>query len=132
MLTDVLNFLGGLAVERVRKQLIEDDKVVTKETYNSIRYEITSNGVEVRAKKSILTLIFGRGATKNDGDGDLRKRIEIWARIRGIPKNAVGAIVRSIHEKGTQVPNRYTDGKLLIRAFDGFQDDIRKELNKVL
>lgn len=124
----ILNTLGARGVERVKNQLKEDDKVVSGETLNSVRYVITKTGVEIRAQASILTLVTGRKPTKNKGDGKVQKRIKEWCKRRGIDEKFAFAITKRIHEKGIQVPNANTDGKLLERAFSGFKEEIRKLL----
>lgn len=123
-----LNNLGARGVERVKQQLIADDKVVSGETLNSVRYVVTSTGVEIRAKASIMTLVKGRSPTKNKGDGEVLRKIKEWCKKRGIDEKYAYAITKRIHEKGIQVPNEYTDGKLLERAFEGFEKEIAKEL----
>jgi len=128
MLTDILNRLGVRAVERVRNELTAQDKVVSGETANSVRYVLTETGLEVRAKASIMTLVLGRKPTTNKGDGQVLAKIKQWCKDRGIPEKYAYPITKRIHEQGIQVPNKYTQGDLLQKAFAGFEDEIKKEL----
>lgn len=126
----ILNFLGSRGVERVRKQLIADDKVVSGETYDSVRYVITPTSLEIRAKASIMTLVLGRKKTENPGDGKVRRKIKEWCKKRGIDEKFAYAITKRIHEQGIVVPNKFTDGELLERAFDGFDKEIKEAFLK--
>lgn len=129
-ITNILNRLGLRGVERVKDQLKKDDKVVSGETQDSVRYLITESGLEIRAKASILTLVEGRKKTQNKGDGQVLEKIKKWCQKRGINKKFAYAITKRIHEQGIIVPNKYTDGKLLERAFFGFKEEIKKEFKK--
>jgi len=128
MFDDILNRLGELAVERVRNELKSQDKVVTGETADSVRYVLTETGVEVRANASIMTLIRGRKPTTKKGDGQVLAKIKQWCKDRGIPEKYAYPITKRIHEQGIQVPNRYTRGDLLQKAFAGFEIEIKQEL----
>lgn len=125
-LQNILQQIGERGVERVRSELQKQDKVVSGETYNSVRYVITEKALEIRAKASIMTLVNGRKPTKNSGSGEVLKAIKAWVKKRGIPDRYAYAITRKIHQEGIKVPNAYTSGNLLKEAFEGFNNEIKQ------
>lgn len=133
MLAGVLTDIGNSLVERVKNQLKADDKIVSGKTANSVRFRLTKNGLEVLANASILTLTKrGRSPSRNKGELPLRIIIREWAKARGIDEKFADAITYSIHKKGIKVPNRYTDGDLLVRAFEGVEKEIQDKLKDFL
>lgn len=125
-LHETLGKIGERGVERVRSVLQKQGKVVSGETFNSVRFVLTENALEIRAKASIMTLVSGRSPTKNSGSGDVLKAIKQWVKKRGIPEKYAYAITRKIHKEGIKVPNAYTSGTLLKEAFEGFGNEIKQ------
>lgn len=129
MLVDILNRVGDTIVLRLKNRLDAKGLTATGETKDSIKKVVTANGLQITANASIMTLVKGRKRTENNGTGVVRAKIKEWARAKGIPLNAVGAIVKKIHEKGIQVPNKYNDGKLFEEVFNEELDNyVKKEL----
>lgn len=133
MLADTLNDIGTLLVDRLKRQLEKDGKVVSGKTLNSVYFVVSKNGLELRANASILTLTKrGRKPSQKKGEQKLIDIIKVWAKARGIPDKAAYAITQKIHKEGIKVPNKFTDGDLLVRAFEGVDTIIYNEMKRLM
>lgn len=91
------------------------------ELYRSIRSELTDTGFVIYAKEYAYYLEYGRGPTRNSGDGTLRDRILQWIKDKGITpregtdekayKSLAYVITRKIHREGTTIYKQYGGGK---------------------
>lgn len=113
--------IGIEAQRRLRDTMAQKGLNASMETSDSIEFVVNNTGVSIIANQSILTLVQGRGPTKNNGTGDLLEKIKTWVKFKGIDERAVWAIKNKIHKEGIEVPNQYNDGKLLE---DTFNDDL--------
>ena len=59
---DILTDIGERATEAYRQSLIDNDRVATGKTKNSIRYEVNGNTVKVVGASHIMDLEHGKDA----------------------------------------------------------------------
>lgn len=129
MLVDILNRVGDTIILKLKNRLDAKGLTATGETKESIKKVVTANGLQITANASIMTLVKGRNPTKNKGDGSVKLKIKAWARAKGIPEKDAYKILKKIHEKGIQVPNKYNDGRLFEEVFNKELDSyVKKEL----
>lgn len=79
----------------------------------SIRAEASENRLLITAAGYALTAEDGRGPTRQNGDGAVRRNIEKWLSQKGIPlwqgytrKQQAFVIARKIHKEGTRLFRR--------------------------
>jgi hypothetical protein len=100
---DILNKEGKEGVQRYRKSLQDNNRVVSGQTAQSIKYSVkNSNTLIFTADDHITALEDGRKPTKSTGGSGngFFEQIEQWVLDRGIHKSAAYPIYKKINEKG--------------------------------
>lgn len=98
---DILTGIGERATEAYRQSLIDNDRVATGKTKNSIKYEVNGNTVKVVGASHIMDLEHGKDAAAIAAEGaGLTQQIEEWMSARGIWSGALRAIMRSLQANG--------------------------------
>jgi hypothetical protein len=128
MVKEVLNTYGQMIVKKLQDD-IKNKPIPRKngKSYplnasgrlaKSIRYVVEDNTLKVYADSYIYYLVYGRGPTKADGNGELLPIIRKWIDVKGItPNDGISKdslaflITRSIHKNGTLL---YPQGSTLI------------------
>jgi hypothetical protein len=112
----ILNKIGERVTEELRNN-IRNKKVTRYGAVNasgslakSVRYEVVGGSLRVFAWDYIYNLEYGRGPTKKNGDGELKRAIIKWIEVKNItPRDNISKdslaflIARKIHEQGTEI-----------------------------
>jgi hypothetical protein len=89
-------------ISRVAQNFDKFKMNATGKTLASIRSQVTGNSMKVTGASYILTIEYGRGATRGGGSSgmSLVDRIKEWIAAKGLDLNPY-AVAKSIHMKGT-------------------------------
>ena len=101
-LDQILNKEGEQGVQLYRKSLQDNNRVVSGQTAQSIKYEVKdANTLVFTADEHITALEEGRKPTQGGGSGNgFFEQIEQWVLDRGIPIEAAYPIYRKINMEG--------------------------------
>jgi|19_taG_2_1085344.scaffolds.fasta_scaffold00098_8 hypothetical protein len=125
--TEALNESATLVVSELGKNLDESNTHASGSLSKSIKYKMFTRGnkigYDITMNDYYEAVDKGRGPTKNNGNGALRRNIEKWltypnvkAKLKGgndsdfkNPQGLAYVIARKIHEKGTEGNDFFTD-----------------------
>lgn len=100
-LSDILNKQGEQGVQLYRKSLQDNNRVVSGQTAQSIKYNVKGSTLTFTGDEHITALEDGRKPTEGGGSGfGFFEQIEQWVLDRGIPKEAAYPIYRKINREG--------------------------------
>ena len=101
-LSKILNKEGEQGVQLYRKSLQDNNRVVSGQTAQSIKYDVKdANTLVFTADEHITALEEGRKPTQGGGSGNgFFEQIEQWVLDRGIPIQAAYPIYRKINREG--------------------------------
>ena len=101
-LEDILTKQGEQGVQLYRKSLQDNNRVVSGQTAQSIKYTVKdTNTLIFTGDEHITALEDGRKPSEGGGSGNgFFEQIEQWVLDRGIPIEAAYPIYRKINEKG--------------------------------
>ena len=124
-LEDILRKEGEEGVQLYRQSLRDNDRVVSGNTSQSIKYQVKdTNTLIFTANDYITALEDGRKPSDGGGSGDgFFEQIEQWVLDRGIPIEAAYPIYRKINREGY----KGTEGLLSIPS-----EEIIENVNKSL
>ena len=147
---DEINKETRARLEEFAKEIIPTLKSLSKGFAPSIEYKINDvpEGVQLQifGHQHILTLIYGRGATKNTSGGTppLKDLILMWVKKHNVVftdlkgermKDEVTAflITRKVHREGTVLYREIQNGKQPVNIFDEVLNEkrIEKLLNNI-
>ena len=132
-LREALEIFGKEYIAELSNQLRKADKVASGKLLKSLDTRVikTAMGtvytIQLLAEDYLEYIDAGRPPTKRKGNGAVRRGIEEWARLKGIPKSLVFPIVRSIHKKGykgTNVIPKTLDKVQRGKGLTNFEDDV--------
>lgn len=124
----ILNKYAAKWTEKIKQSLISNNRRATGKTVDSVHYQITKEGFEIKGAKHIDNLISGRGSSKSSGGSGWYEQLREWVIARGIPEKATYAIYRSINENGWKTP---PSPNLIDQAVTQYDiDDLKSELAK--
>ena len=124
----ILNKYAVKWTEKIKQSLISNNRRATGKTVDSVHYQITKDGFEIKGAKHIDNLISGRGSSKSSSGKGWFNELEEWVVARGIPKSATYAIYKSINDKGWKTP---PSPNLIDQAVTQSDiDDLKSELVK--
>lgn len=127
-LEDRLKKIGEEGAEAYRQSLIDNDRVATGKTKNSIGYRVKDNTVTIFGAPYIMDLEEGQSAQQIQQQGDLNSQISEWMSARGIPSFLLSRIVRSLRANGWNTTRRNRTGKN--GGTDGIITDVTKSIEK--
>jgi len=101
-LDQILNKEGEQGVQLYRKSLQDNNRVVSGQTAQSIKYEVKdANTLVFTADEHITALEDGRKPSQGEGSGNgFFEQIEQWVLDRGLPIKAAYPIYRKINKEG--------------------------------
>ena len=127
-LLQILNNNGEEAVKLYKKALVDDDRVATGKTKDSIRYEVKEKGdkatLSLFALSHIRNLETGQTPSQIAANPPIFQQIKEWAIARGVNK-ATNAIIRGLYLNGFEgTPGLKTDVDKVVQV--NVLDDIKK------
>jgi hypothetical protein len=124
----ILDEYGIKIVDLIKQILVDEDKVVTGATRDSVFHEVEPFVLTVygAAHLAVIDSENGRGPTENSGGEGFFEQIETWANIRGIPEEFHRIIYLNINREGWK-----SDGlnHLIEQGVDDMIDEMLIEMN---
>ena len=108
-LNTILDKEGKKGVGLYRESLVQNDRVATGKTRDSINYKVTTNELIFYGREDINWLEDGATAQDIQSKGDFFEQLNDWVQARGLGDRAVtGVIMSSLQANGwnTTLPNR--------------------------
>tara|TARA_R110002020_G_scaffold284825_2_gene500324 strand:- start:1092 stop:1559 length:468 start_codon:yes stop_codon:yes gene_type:complete len=108
-LKTILDKEGQKGVPLYRESLVENDRVATGKTRDSIGYRVTTNELIFFGREDITWLEDGASAQDIQSKGNFFEQLNEWVQARGLGDSAVtGLIMGSLQANGwnTDLPNR--------------------------
>lgn len=136
---DILQKIGEKGTEAYRQSLIDNDRVATGKTKNSIRYEISGDNVlKIYAASHIMDLEHGKTASQIQAEGaNLEQQISEWMSARGIFKGATAAIMRSLVKNGWNTTRKNRTGQnggtvgIITNVTKNIEEDVVEEISTI-
>ena len=125
--------VGGKGVELYRKSLVDNDRVATGKTKNSIRFESKPNKLTFYALDHIRDIETGQTkeqVANNASKGDFYQKIAEWVKARNI-KRSPDSIISGLLSKGWEgTPGIITnvDDIVLSMARESIRKGTRKDI----
>ena len=120
-LNTILDKEGKKGVELYRKSLVENDRVATGKTRDSINYKVTTNELIFYGREDINWLEDGATAQDIQSKGDFFEQLNDWVQARGLGDRAVtGVIMSSLQANGW---NNKINGRNEFGGTDGILTD---------
>ena len=131
-LLNILKYNGEEAVKLYKQTLVDNDRVATGETKESIRYEAkeesTKGKLTIYALDHIRTLETGQTPEDISANPPMFQQIERWAIARGVNR-AASAIIRGLMLNGFEgTPGLITNVDKIVEI--NVLDDIKKNIKK--
>ena len=131
-LLNILKSNGEEAVKLYKQTLVDNDRVATGDTKESIRYEAkeesTKGKLTIYALDHIRTLETGQTPEDISANPPMFQQIERWAIARGVNR-AASAIIRGLMLNGFEgTPGLITDVDKIVEI--NVLDDIKKNIKK--
>lgn len=98
-LDEILKIEGEKGVQLYRKSLQDNDRVVTGQTAQSIKYTVKSDALVFTGDDHITALEDGRKPSESSGGRGFFEQIEQWVLDRGLDLNP-WAVYTNINKKG--------------------------------
>jgi hypothetical protein len=118
-LEQILKIEGEKGVQLYRKSLTDNNRVVTGQTAQSIKYTVKNGDTLIfTGDDHILSLEDGRKPSESTGGRGFFEQIEQWVLDRGIPIEAAYPIYRKINKEGYEG----TEGLLSIPSDEIIKD----------
>lgn len=99
-LDEILKTEGEKGVQLYRKSLQDNDRVVSGQTAQSIKYTVKSDSLVFTGDDHITALEDGRKPSESSGGRGFFEQIEQWVLDRGLPIESAYPIYRKINKKG--------------------------------
>lgn len=140
-LTDTLQLWGEIIAEEYKNKLSSEGINASGKLSNSVKSLFSINGttyeVDLQLESYWKQIEEGRGPTKSNGDGQLRRSILEWIRVKPIlptpydgklptEEQLAYLISRKIHMLG------YEGKQPLKKTIDGLKDDIYRDIEAAL
>lgn len=120
-------------IEELRRSFAEKDMIVTGQTVNSIRFQITEEGFIIWGASYIEVNERGRPPRRSNTESDFLQRLEVWRQRRGI-KTPAKSLRYLINKKGTRLwqgtDRRFPGKKSSGVITDIINEELIKKLNK--
>ena len=131
-LLNILKSNGEEAVKLYKQTLVDNDRVATGDTKESIRYEAkeesTKGKLTIYALDHIRTLETGQTPEDISANPPMFQQIERWAIARGVNR-AASSIIRGLMLNGFEgTPGLITDVDKIVEI--NVLDDIKKNIKK--
>jgi len=131
-LLNILKYNGEEAVKLYKQTLVDNDRVATGETKESIRYEAkeesTKGKLTIYALDHIRTLETGQTPEDISANPPMFQQIERWSIARGVNR-AASAIIRGLMLNGFEgTPGLITNVDKIVEI--NVLDDIKKNIKK--
>ena len=133
----VLEDNGKTGVELYKQSLIDNDRVATGDTLNSIRFEADEEKLTIYASDHIKDLETGQTANDIQQKGDFFDQLDDWVKARGLGDSVVtGRIYDSLQKNGwnNTISGRNeqggTDG-IITNPTDTIIENTKKDVKKV-
>jgi len=131
-LLNILKSNGEEAVKLYKQTLVDNDRVATGDTKESIRYEAkeesTKGKLTIYALDHIRTLETGQTPEEISANPPMFQQIERWAIARGVNR-AASSIIRGLMLNGFEgTPGLITDVDKIVEI--NVLDDIKKNIKK--
>ncbi len=99
-LDEILKTEGEKGVQLYRKSLQDNDRVVSGQTAQSIKYTVKSDSLVFTGDDHITALEDGRKPSESSGGRGFFEQIEQWVLDRGLPIESAYPIYRKINKEG--------------------------------
>lgn len=99
-LDQILKIEGEKGVQLYRKSLTDNNRVVSGQTSQSIKYTVKVDTLVFTGDDHITSLEDGRKPSESSGGRGFFEQIEQWVLDRGLPLKAAYPIYRKINKEG--------------------------------